>query len=129
RSGALPARTGVRPLLARHQYHVDCRTSEDAAFQRCRASDGISIMYSQHQDRAKERGVTLGGSLVYSLVGTGFYLLTQLGVLSGLSHLRGPVAVGEFGLALALTTPLFALANMGLRTAQAVDVTEQFAFA
>lgn len=74
-------------------------------------------------------GQTLGGSLAYSLVGTGFYLITQLGVLSSLSHLRGPMAVGEFGLALALTTPLFALANMGLRTAQAVDVTEQFTFA
>lgn len=86
-------------------------------------------MQAQHQGRIRERGVTLGGSLVYSLAGTGFYLLTQLGVLSGLSHLRGPVAVGEFGLALALTTPLFALANMGLRTAQAVDVTEQFVFA
>lgn len=79
--------------------------------------------------RPRNRGRTLGGSLAYSLVGTGFYLITQLGVLSSLSHLRGPVAVGEFGLALALTTPLFALANMGLRTAQAVDVTEQFTFA
>ncbi len=72
---------------------------------------------------------SLGGSLVFSLLGTGFYLVTQLGVLSSLAHFRGPVAVGEFGLALAVTTPLFAVANMGLRTQQAVDITGQFDFA
>jgi O-antigen/teichoic acid export membrane protein len=74
-------------------------------------------------------GVSLKASLGYSVVGQLFYLISQLGILSALAHFHGPTAVGEFGLALALTTPLFLLLNMGFRTAQAVDVGEEFSFA
>jgi O-antigen/teichoic acid export membrane protein len=82
--------------------------------------------------RVEELRVKRGGlraSLLYSLAGQGFYLTTQLGVLSALAHFRGPIAVGEFGLALAVTTPLFLLSNLGFRTAQASDVEEEFSFA
>jgi O-antigen/teichoic acid export membrane protein len=73
--------------------------------------------------------VSLRASLGYSFTGQFFYLVSQLGILSALSHFHGPTAVGEFGLALALTTPLFLLLNMGFRTAQAVDVGATFSFA
>jgi O-antigen/teichoic acid export membrane protein len=63
------------------------------------------------------------------MAGNVFYLLAQLAIISALSHFRGPGAVGQLGLALALTTPLFFMSNMGLRTAQAVDVADQFSFA
>lgn len=72
---------------------------------------------------------SLKASLSYSFVGQVFYLLSQLGVLSALAHFHGPTAVGQFGLALAVTTPLFLLLNMGFRTTQAVDISEQFTFA
>jgi O-antigen/teichoic acid export membrane protein len=74
-------------------------------------------------------GISLKASLGYSFGSQVFFLLSQLGMLSALAHFRGPVAVGEYGLALALTTPLFLLMNMGFRTAQAVDVDEAFSFA
>jgi O-antigen/teichoic acid export membrane protein len=67
--------------------------------------------------------------LGYSFIGQFFYLASQLGILSALAHFHGPIAVGEFGLALALTTPLFLLLNMGFRTTQAVDIGETFSFA
>lgn len=73
-------------------------------------------------------GQTLRASIGYSFVGQTLYLASQLGVLSALAHFRGPSAVGEFGLALALTTPLFLLSNLGFRTAQASDVSEDFTF-
>jgi O-antigen/teichoic acid export membrane protein len=79
--------------------------------------------------RSLEDGVSLKASLSYSFVGQLFYLLSQLGVLSALAHFQGARAVGEFGLAMAITTPLFLLMNMGFRTAQAVDIGEQFSFA
>jgi O-antigen/teichoic acid export membrane protein len=75
-----------------------------------------------------EGGISLKASLGYSFVSQAFYLLSQLGVLSALAHFRGPQAVGEFGLALALTTPVFLLLNMGFRTTQAVDVGSDFSF-
>jgi O-antigen/teichoic acid export membrane protein len=79
--------------------------------------------------RTRKDGVSLKASLGYSFVGQAFYLVSQLGVLSALAHFQGATAVGEFGLALALATPLFLLMNMGFRTAQAVDVDEIFSFA
>ena len=74
-------------------------------------------------------GISLKASMGYSFLGQIFYLISQLVILSALAHFRGPAAVGEFGLALAITTPLFLLLNMGFRTAQAVDIGEQFSFA
>jgi O-antigen/teichoic acid export membrane protein len=74
-------------------------------------------------------GISLKASMGYSFLGQVFYLISQLVILSALAHFRGPAAVGEFGLALAITTPLFLLLNMGFRTAQAVDIGEQFSFA
>jgi O-antigen/teichoic acid export membrane protein len=75
------------------------------------------------------KGKRLSASLLYSFAGQGFYLVSQLGVLSALAHFQGPRAVGAFGLALAICTPLFLLSNMGFRTAQASDVEEEFSFA
>lgn len=64
-----------------------------------------------------------------SVGGQSLYLLTQLGVLSALAHLRGPEAVGEFGLALAIAAPLFVLGSVGGRTAQSVDIEQEYNFA
>jgi O-antigen/teichoic acid export membrane protein len=65
----------------------------------------------------------------FALIGQAFYISTQLGVLSALAHFQGPRAVGEFGLAMAVATPIFMLSNMGLRTVQSVDVAQQYSFA
>ncbi len=90
------------------------------------AASGAS---KKSRKKLSEDGISLTASLGYSFVSQAFYLLSQLGVLSALAHFRGPQAVGEFGLALALTTPVFLLLNMGFRTAQAVDVASDFSFA
>lgn len=62
----------------------------------------------------------------YASVGQIVYSLGQLGVLSSLSLLSGPEAAGMFGYALAIVTPIFVLANMGLRTVQVVDQERNF---
>jgi O-antigen/teichoic acid export membrane protein len=79
--------------------------------------------------RLKAYEQSLLASVGYSLSGQVIYLATQWGILSGLAHFHGPTAVGEFGLALALSTPLFLLSNGGFRNAQASDVSEQYSFA
>ena len=66
--------------------------------------------------------------LYYSVGGQIVHTLGQLGVLASLSHLKGIEAVGAFGLAISLVTPIFILGNMGLRTTQAIDQRGEFTF-
>lgn len=68
-------------------------------------------------------------AIPFSLAGQLAYILSQMGVLSALAHFRGPEEVGEFGLALALTTPAFMFVNMGCQSSQASDVTQRYSFA
>lgn len=67
--------------------------------------------------------------LKYAFLGQTIYMLCQFGVLSAIAHLRGPEAVGAFGLALAIATPVFVLTNSGLRTVQSADQKSGFSFA
>lgn len=71
----------------------------------------------------------LAPSLGYSILGQFAYLLAQLAVLAALARLRGAEAVGEFGLALALTTPFFMFVSIVAKSSQASDVTHRYSFA
>jgi O-antigen/teichoic acid export membrane protein len=86
-------------------------------------------MDARRSARAATRLRPVGRDLVLSATGQVIYLLAQLGVLSALAHYRGPFAVGQLGLALALATPIFLWANSGFRSAQAADVEADFSFA
>lgn len=67
-------------------------------------------------------------SVAYSVVGRFGYIFTQMAILAALAQLRGAEAVGEFGLALALTTPAFTFVKMGGGSSQSSDVTHQYTF-
>jgi O-antigen/teichoic acid export membrane protein len=67
--------------------------------------------------------------MAYQVGGQFIYVLAQLAILAALTNLRGAEAVGEFGLALALTTPFFMFASMGSRSSQASDVSKRYSFA
>lgn len=49
-------------------------------------------------------------------------------VLSALARLKGVEATGAFGISMAIATPIFLLANMGLRTGLATDAKRLHAF-
>lgn len=68
-------------------------------------------------------------ALGYAIAGQLGYVLSQMAVLAALAQFRGPEAVGEFGLALALTTPAFMFITMGGKGSQASDVTQRYSFA
>jgi O-antigen/teichoic acid export membrane protein len=57
----------------------------------------------------------------WALVGNVFYSACQWGMLIILAKIGTPEMVGEFTLALALTAPVFMLANLQLRAIQATD--------
>lgn len=70
----------------------------------------------------------LAPSLGYSVFGQTVHLVGQLAILVALTQLRGVEAVGEFGLAIALTTPFFMFVSMGGKSSQASDVSQRYSF-
>jgi len=84
-------------------------------------------------DRPRKRPhlpeLRLRHAIPYSIAGQLAYVTSQMGVLSALAHFRGAAAVGEFGLALALTTPAFMFVNMAGKSSQASDVNKHYSFA
>lgn len=101
---------------------------------------GLSSAGSLSGVRSRLRGVftrerphfpelRLRHAIVFSLGGQFAYVIAQMLVLTALARFRGAEEVGEFGLALALTTPFFMFVNMGGRSSQASDVTQRYSFA
>ena len=68
------------------------------------------------------------GAVAYSVTGQLSYVIAQMIVLAALTRFHGAEAVGAFGLAMAIATPVFLLANMGMRTGLATDVQRRFGF-
>lgn len=62
------------------------------------------------------------------MTGNALYLVSQFGVLTVLAHLTNPETVGSFGYALALSTPIVMLTNLGLQVALATDANDKFSF-
>lgn len=56
------------------------------------------------------------------------YTACQWGMLSVLSKLGTPQVVGQFALALAITTPIVFFFNLQLRIVQATDARSEYAF-
>lgn len=81
-----------------------------------------------HSEAVPDEKLPLSSSMAYAIGGQFGYVLTQMLILAALAQLRGQDAVGEFGIALALTTPFFTLGSMGGRSSQASDVTQIFPF-
>ena len=60
--------------------------------------------------------------------GTAFFLFGQLVFMTLLARLGDPVIFGAYTLATALLNPLFFLARMGMRSAQATETSGELAF-
>lgn len=73
-------------------------------------------------------GTSLRRNLRWVLAGNLVYAACQWAMLVALARLGTPEMVGDFALALALTAPLFVLATLNLRAAQATDQCRAFAF-
>jgi O-antigen/teichoic acid export membrane protein len=79
--------------------------------------------------RSELQELRLSHLLLYSVFGQIVYVLAQMAVLAVLARLRGAEAVGQFGLALAITTPVFMLVSMGGKSSQSSDVTQRYSYA
>jgi O-antigen/teichoic acid export membrane protein len=74
------------------------------------------------------KGLSLKKNLVWITLGGATDLLCQWGLIALISRLMNVEAVGLYGLAMVIVTPLLAFANLGLREAQATDVRHNHPF-
>jgi O-antigen/teichoic acid export membrane protein len=65
----------------------------------------------------------------WTLAGNAVYQASQWGLLSVLAKLTSPEVVGRFSLGLAVTAPVIMFANLQLRSVQATDARDEYAFA
>lgn len=65
-------------------------------------------------------------NIAWTFVGQVIHAASQLAILSLLARLGTETAVGEYSLALAITTPIFMVFNLHLRVVQATDQEHQF---
>jgi len=72
------------------------------------------------------QGVSLHVSFSWVLAGRVVYAASQWGILVVLAKLGSPEVVGRFGLALAITAPVFALLNLNLRVLLATDTSDEY---
>lgn len=72
--------------------------------------------------------VSLRTNFSWTLVGNVAYAAAQWGVLIVLAKLGNPEMVGQFALALAITSPIFMFASLNLRAVQATDATDAYGF-
>jgi O-antigen/teichoic acid export membrane protein len=84
---------------------------------------------ASHAPTIAPRQLTLRENFAWSLAGNLVYALCQWAMLSVISKLGTTTMIGEFAMATALTTPIFILAQMQLRTVQASDTTRLYSFA
>jgi O-antigen/teichoic acid export membrane protein len=77
---------------------------------------------------ASTEALALRRNFSWTLVGSLVYAACQWAMLVVLAKLGSPHMVGQFALALAITTPVILLANLNLRVLQATDVTREYLF-
>jgi O-antigen/teichoic acid export membrane protein len=72
--------------------------------------------------------LSLTRNFSWTVVGTGLSSFCQWGMLVALAKLCSTLMVGQFALALAITTPVFVFAGLSLRTVQVTDARREFQF-
>lgn len=72
--------------------------------------------------------LSLRANFSWIFLGRTVYAASQWGILVVLARLGTPEIVGRFGLALAITAPVFALLNLNLRTLLATDARREYTF-
>ncbi|MFN3597233.1 MAG: lipopolysaccharide biosynthesis protein [Rubricoccaceae bacterium] len=103
---------------------------------RARASEQGHVVREVAPRRGLLRGaaapqgrLSLRLNVSWTFAGNVVYAACQWGVLMVLARLGSPELVGQYALGLAIAAPVFLLANLQLRSLQAIDVEAEHAFA
>ena len=91
------------------------------------ASDSASPVNSENLSQPA-KSVSLRWNFSWTFVGNVIYSGCQWGTLVLLAKLGNPTMVGQYGLALAVATPVYALSTLQLRAVLTTDVHERIHF-
>lgn len=72
--------------------------------------------------------LSLKRNFSWTLIGNIIYAACQWGILAAIAKLGNPEMVGQFALATAITAPIMLFSNLKLRSIQASDALEEYAF-
>jgi O-antigen/teichoic acid export membrane protein len=75
-----------------------------------------------------DKPLSLRANFTWAFVGNVVYSACQWGMLTVLAKLGSAEMVGQFSLGLAITAPVIMLTNLQLRTVQATDAQDKYAF-
>src|SRR4051812_26263510 len=88
----------------------------------------FSVIASPRESSARIRRFGLVGNMSSSVIGSGVYSACQWCVLVTIAHLGSRAMLGQYALALAITTPVFALTSLNARAVQASDTAQEYPF-
>ena len=88
----------------------------------------MTMTPSTSTDTREAPGLSLRGTLGWTILGHAIYFTSQFGVLVALSKMGSTEDVGRFGLAMAIATPIIMFSNLGLRLGHATDIRGEHSF-
>lgn len=90
--------------------------------------DSLATKTAELVDGQPRNGLSLKRNFSWTAAGNTIYAVSQWAMISVLAKLGSTEIVGQFSLAVALTTPVFSLFNLQLRSIQATDAKGEFSF-
>jgi O-antigen/teichoic acid export membrane protein len=88
----------------------------------------VSVGAEQKPSPLAARGASLRWNFSWTFVGNIIYSACQWGMLVVLAKIGNPEMVGQYGLAMAIATPVLALSSLQLRAVLTTDVRERVPF-
>ena len=99
------------------------------------ATEPLSVHHTARDETVRPEAVTvarqgnsLRSNISWVLAGNLVFSVCRWGFLIALSKLGGQEMVGQLAVAIAVVAPIFMLANLQLKTLQAVDARDEYAF-
>src|SRR5690606_24272715 len=87
-----------------------------------------TVQKANAPDLSPKEGLSLRHNFSWTFVGNIIYGASQWAMIIAIARFGSPVMVGEFALAVAFVTPIFALTNLQLRSIQATDASNLYDF-
>jgi len=88
----------------------------------------MEVASSRIAELSRPKPASLQRNFAWMLLGNVVFAASQWGTLAVLAKIGSAAMVGEFALALAITSPVFLLTNLGLRSIETTDVEKKYRF-
>lgn len=123
---SIPAASSLQPNSA--SMPTDLLNERDGMSSATAAGPGPAAASTAATERRPVKGASLRWNFSWTFFGNGVYSACQWGMLMLLAKLGNPEMLGQYGLAIAIATPVFAFSTLQLRAVLTTDVRERIHF-